>query len=155
MGICKLSTYFKQNWDVFCAFHWRILICTFISLKPEQMHTVYLLTQIGKFSSGKFWFALLLRHHFKVIMDICHLKLETSFRSGEGSHISAETCLYQFLRARYAQVFPTLYLVILHKQLEIGKGVNSYTMEISECCKSELSSSLYHSVYQTITDKIR
>lgn len=127
--------------DVFCAFHSRILVCTFISPRSKQMGTVYLFIQTGKCSPGKLWFGLLLRHHFNLIMGTSHLQLETSFRSGEWSHLCAWTCLYQFLRAKYAHLFSTLCSVSSHRQLEIDNGGNIYTTEIGKCCKSGLPSS--------------
>lgn len=75
MRVCKLATYFsgKQNGDVFCVIHLGILACTFISPRPKQMGTVYLFIQIGKCSSAKLWFGLILRHRFKAIKDAFQL----------------------------------------------------------------------------------
>lgn len=41
------------------------------------MGTVYLFIQIGKCSQATFLFGLLLRYHFKVIMDVCYLYLKS------------------------------------------------------------------------------
>lgn len=75
LNVCKLATYFsgKRNGDVFCVIHLGILACTFISPRPKQMGTVYLFIQIGKCSSAKLRFGLILRHRFKAIKDAFQL----------------------------------------------------------------------------------
>lgn len=104
---------------------------------PKAQTNGYLFIQIAKCCSGKLWFGLSLRHLFNMIMNAVIYSLKLSFTSVVLSQRYTGTCLYQFLRPEYAHLFPNSCSMTSHRQLEIGKGGNIYTMKIGKCYKSE------------------